>query len=72
MAKNNTARPVRSCDVCGQQDDHPRHVQGQVVRHLDCCAAQGCAVCTETEAATEGRRGQELVDHLEQVRATDG
>lgn len=100
------ARRLRLCDVCGQLDDHPRHVQGvppgfpgavpsdefianlaadvppyavveltdptTIVRHQDCCAAQGCLICKETEAANGGARGDALlasiqagaVDHL--------
>lgn len=42
------------------------------VRHMDCCAAQGCEVCTETEAANGGKRGQKLIDHLDKVRTSDG
>lgn len=53
-------RPVRGCNVCGQQDDHPRHVTN-VIRHIDCCAAAGCTTCKATEAATKGARGSELL-----------
>lgn len=67
-------RPLRLCDVCGQLDDHPRHVQnlgprGTVIRHMDCCASRGCETCAETEKANGGKRGQKLIDHLEKVRA---
>lgn len=68
-------RPQRFCDVCKQVDDHPRHVQPlkppapQIIRHFDCCAAQGCEVCIETEQQTGGLRGQALIDHLTEVRA---
>lgn len=69
-------RPMRYCDVCGGLDDHPRHVHaapaGVVIRHLDCCASRGCETCQATEAETEGRRGQELIDHLAEVRASNG
>lgn len=102
----NTERPLRLCDVCGQLDDHPRHVQGlppgstdgtptkefldslapgapvsaiaellnplTIVRHMDCCAAQGCEICAATEQEYGARRGQALIDHLEEVRTTDG
>lgn len=34
------------------------------IRHHDCCAAEGCADCTATEAENGGRRGQKLIDHL--------
>lgn len=65
---------MRICDVCRQIDDHPRHVQGDgsggvvKIRHLDCCAAEGCETCQGTEIETEGRRGQELIDLLAAVR----
>lgn len=94
-----TERPLRFCDVCGELDDHPRHVvqlrsdetsgrpsdeflaglkmgdapitaveqltKGDVrVRHLNCCAEQGCAVCQATEKVTKGARGQKLTDAL--------
>lgn len=61
-------RPERSCEVCGQSDDHPRHVQGSTVRHMDCCAAEGCVICQATEQEYGGLRGQELIDHLDKVR----
>lgn len=66
-------RPVRWCDVCKQYDDHPRHAYGNplaggFIRHMDCCAAQGCETCQATELENEGRRGQELIDHLTAVR----
>lgn len=32
-----------------------------VVRHMDCCAAQGCEICVKTEAATGGARGLDLL-----------
>lgn len=31
-----------------------------LVRHMDCCAAQGCPVCQATEALTGGARGDAL------------
>lgn len=101
-----TTRPLRFCDVCGQLDDHPRHVTGlpadstegtpskefldslapgapisaiaelmnprTIVRHMDCCAANGCEICAQTEQEYGQRRGQQLIDHLEQVRTTNG
>lgn len=42
---------------------------GTAALHMDCHAALGCPVCTRTEEANDGRRGAELVKHLErQVR----
>lgn len=34
------------------------------VRHMDCCAADGCALCQATEAELGGVRGQDLIDAL--------
>lgn len=67
-----TDRHVRSCDACGQVDDHPRHLiydpanNGDTTRHLDCCAAAGCESCAEQLAAAPetARHGQSLIDHL--------
>lgn len=65
-------RPQRFCDVCKQVDDHPRHVNPPnapgSTRHLDCCAEAGCEVCQATEEEYGRRRGQELIDHLDEVR----
>lgn len=89
-------RPLRLCDVCGQLDNHPRHVVADpnneskptqefldslpdgtpasavallldpntTIRHMDCCAAQGCEVCQVTEKATGGVRGKKLIDAI--------
>jgi hypothetical protein len=97
MASADTERPLRLCDVCGQLDDHPRHVQSArgtaalpsrefleslgtdvpataiaqlmnpntTVRHLDCCAAEGCPVCTRTEGITKGARGSKLLKAIQ-------
>lgn len=35
-----------------------------IIRHLNCCAAQGCAICQATEELTKGARGQELIDAI--------
>lgn len=69
-------RPIRSCDVCGQTDDHPRHVIQHgpdtfTMRHLDCCAAQGCRVCVTTETATAGARGPELLAAIQSGALND-
>lgn len=67
-------RPVRYCDVCKQYDDHPRHVVyvnstvPQHIHHSDCGAELGCEECSEREVAFGRRRGQELIDHLNEVR----
>lgn len=99
-------RPLRLCDVCGQLDDHPRHVTGlhvdsqeglpspeflaqldaaagerhanglppiptsavaelmiptTIVRHHDCCAAQGCSICSTILGVTGDVTGDELL-----------
>lgn len=77
MAPAEAPRPMRGCKECGGYDDHPRHVIADpinnlvVMHHMDCGAAAGCVVCQETEAANEGRRGQELIQHLDSIRGTD-
>lgn len=43
-----------------------------IVRHMDCCAANGCELCAATEHDNGERRGQELIDHLDSVRASNG
>jgi len=69
---------TRGCAVCGQRDTHPRHVVGILNRpgvgpptpkHLDCCAAAGCALCQQTMREAGGRTGQDLIDHLAAQRA---
>ena len=68
---------LRTCSACGLVDDHPRHVVGMVNRHgarsesmhLDCCAASGCELCTDTVTRSGGLSGQALIDHLAAERA---
>lgn len=68
---------VRGCAECGQRDTHPRHVVGIVnartapptPKHLDCCAAAGCALCQQTMRDVGGRTGQNLIDYLAAQRA---
>ena len=58
-------RPLRFCDVCGQEDDHPRHVSATAVRHLDCCAETGCQVCALSEIEnTNGMQRAALLDFV--------
>lgn len=93
------SRNLRLCDVCGQLDDHPRHVLGvppgysgavpsqefldsiapgapvravaelmdptTIVRHMNCCATNGCLICTEVVAAAGGASGAELLASIE-------
>lgn len=72
-------RMTRPCHSCGQIDDHPRHRHadkslpgGVALRHIDCCATDGCPTgdCPNTERASGGKRGPELVAHLAALRAT--
>jgi hypothetical protein len=62
-------RPVRGCDGCDAVDDHPRHViylePGKTaVRHMDCCAANGCATCAAAVKATDGAKGPALLSAI--------
>lgn len=40
------------------------------VRHIDCCAEQGCPVCAASEKVTKGKRGDALTEQLAVKRAT--
>jgi len=67
---------MRKCAVCGQVDDHPRHVfyippDGvEVSVHMDCPhSATGelgapCEFCTETLAGAGGAQGDTLRSHI--------
>lgn len=57
-------RVERECTECRQIDDHPRHVTMQFERHMDCCAALGCATCAKVVAESSGKQGAELVAHI--------
>lgn len=64
-------RPVRPCDVCGQEDTDPRHVYAAddgstMIRHMDCCRDAGCPTgsCDEVTAGAEDLRGDDLLKHL--------
>lgn len=66
-------RPIRFCDVCKQADDHPRHVIANrdgapQIRHPDCCASMGCEICLENEQVTKGKRGNDLIKYLAELR----
>lgn len=67
--------PVRKCAICGQVDDHPRHVHtlpdgGDFSIHMDCCAnARNCESCTgqlEGVGGVDGNpKGEALREHLQ-------
>jgi len=65
-------RPIRPCDICGVEDDLPRHMvssptgDGEQIRHLTCCAEVGCpaGTCDAQVAGTEGMSGEELLAHI--------
>lgn len=58
---------VRTCDKCSQTDSDPHHVQyvafnhpvtGEptdlsVTKHIDCCAEDGCPICTTDVAQAQ-------------------
>jgi hypothetical protein len=74
-------RESRVCDVCGQVDDHPRHIihvaaghpvtgapmDLTVTRHIDCCQGAGCpdGSCDVVLGHAGAKRGPDLVAHLE-------
>lgn len=35
-----------------------------VIRHMDCCATAGCAICAEMVAASGGAKGPKLLAHI--------
>jgi hypothetical protein len=69
---------TRPCDVCGQVDDHPRHIvhveekhpiTGQdlsLMRHMDCCAQAGCpdGSCDVIVDHAKGKQGEQLRAHV--------
>lgn len=64
-------RPLRICDICGQTDDHPRHVVGLAdggtrMAHMDCCRVAGCpdGTCNEVTKGAEKKKGATLLTHL--------
>jgi hypothetical protein len=70
--------PLRLCPICGQTDDHPRHVitlpEGMdVARHMDCCAQHaGCPVCASQLADAGDVKGEALRAHLTGERTHGG
>jgi hypothetical protein len=78
-AKAEERRTTRTCQGCRKSDDHPHHVQAvfarhpvtdaeldlSVSRHIDCCAAAGCEVCSTHLEFTQGKKGAELVAHMQ-------
>lgn len=59
-------RTTRICTKCGQTDSDPHHVQYvafthpvtgpqdvSVSKHIDCCAEDGCPICTDELARSQ-------------------
>ncbi|GAC1529564.1 MAG: hypothetical protein NVS3B1_21370 [Marmoricola sp.] len=75
-ATGNTLNP---CHGCGAVDDHPRHItihsfvddSQNLIKHFDCCAAGGCGYCAEVVASADGKKGEELRQHLVAQPAID-
>lgn len=64
-------RPVRPCDVCGQEDTAPRHQHqnndgSNQIRHLDCCRDAGCpdGTCDEILVGSENAKNDDLVSYI--------
>lgn len=72
-AAGQSGRALNPCHGCGATDDHPRHHivrsftddSQNLVKHLDCCAAEGCEDCGVKLAGAGGARGLELAAHLQ-------
>lgn len=79
MTDTSAPRETRTCQKCGQEDDHPHHVQytafnhpvtGEaqdlsVSKHVDCCAEDGCLVCaTSMQHAPDGAHGPSMQEYL--------
>ena len=69
-------RVERGCESCGQFDDHPRHGHTDAagvehLKHLDCCAADGCptGTCGPQLKGSGGAKGLALVDHIQAIHA---
>lgn len=73
-------RVVRSCAKCKQEDNHPRHVVSLEVadprdpariidltemKHLDCCAEDGCIVCALDLEHVKSKYGLPLAKALQ-------
>jgi hypothetical protein len=60
----------RTCIYCQQEDDHPKHERilpgyVSVYGHMDCCAmATECELCGPVVKAADGKRGEDLRDHI--------
>ena len=74
--------PVRTCNVCSQTDDHPRHVFGLIgptgvevdqSPHLDCCAtAFNCELCLAQLEVVGGVAGNPKGEALREYLVTTG
>lgn len=71
-------RVGRPCSTCGGFDDHPRHVHVDAngvdhVKHLDCCAADGCptGTCAPQLEGAKGATGAKLLAHIRKIHGTE-
>lgn len=69
---------LRTCPVCTQTDDHPRHVWDlgpdmRIDLHMDCCAiTRNCRVCQAQLAGVGGAGNNPTGDDLRAYLVTTG
>lgn len=71
------SNPVRTCPICTQSDDHPRHVIDlggiTITPHMDCCAiSRSCEVCAAQLDGVGGVAGNPRGDQLRAHLITTG
>lgn len=64
-----TERVSHDCSACGVIDTDPRHsglsADGSFFeRHMDCCAALGCAICQDVMTRSGNAKGAALINFL--------
>lgn len=73
-------RAQTTCDFCGQTDDHPKiHFGDGDTKHHDCLSHSEKAMVAESsdlaakiiEACEGGKRGPELLAHIESLHAEE-
>lgn len=68
-------RTPTTCDQCGQTDDHPKIHIGDVTKHHDCLTYKeeqmvrqsSDQAATIIDACKDGKRGPELLSHIESI-----
>lgn len=71
MAQANSDRPLRICDVCGQIDDHPRHVFVSTDLPVNQAQVEATIGRDDLDADVRARIVAEIVDTTVQQRHPD-